>query len=231
MSVRTCSYGFISVLNFSFCFFFCVLVWPKLASHIQSSSQSWFVGFSSLLTFSAFSFNAPARLTAMEDREKAKAGNDVHTLQSFFVQVMSCIALHCCFAIPVTVNAVPSFSLTGNSAYFKPPSVFHLGARILLAGLAIALSVFVFFLFMLGYLHINMRRNSDRSSLQLKSERVLIVLYVDMILLIIRSAYRVAEYGNMEHHNSIRSNEGLFYGLDATMMMLLNLLWVPFHPG
>lgn len=101
----------------------------------------------------------------------------------------------------------------------------------LLGGLAIALCVFIFFLFLLTYLHLNMRRNSDRSAMQLKSEKILIVLYIDMILLIIRSAYRVAEYGNLEYHNPISTNEHLFYGLDAAEMLLLNALWIPFHPG
>ena len=60
---------------------------------------------------------------------------------------------------------------------------------------------------------------------------ILYILYIDMILLIIRSCYRVAEYGNLEYHNPISTNEKYFYTLDIMEMLLLNVLWVPFHPG
>jgi hypothetical protein len=56
-------------------------------------------------------------------------------------------------------------------------------------------------------------------------------MYIDMILLITRSSYRVAEYANMTFRNPISTNETLFYTLDALLMFILNILWVPFHPG
>lgn len=114
--------------------------------------------------------------------------------------------------------------LTANS----DPNMAKMGARILLAGLAIVLVVFVFFLFMLIYLHREIR---NQSLTKMKGFVVIYILYIDMIFLIIRSVYRVAEYGNMQHQNSISTNENLFYGLDALMMMLLSALWIPFHPG
>jgi len=100
------------------------------------------------------------------------------------------------------------------------------GAKILLAGLAISLCVFSFFLFMTAYIHYKMR-----NEMKGKWKFILYVLYFNMILLLIRSAYRIAEYGNMQYHNSVSVNEPLFYCLDVLEMFLLNLSWIPFHPG
>lgn len=119
----------------------------------------------------------------------------------------------------------------GRSQTFADFSLFFswisvIGSKMLLVGLAIALCVFVFFLFLLAYLHMRVRKTMKNTR-----NPIIYILYVDMILLIIRSAYRVAEYGNLEYHNSISTNETLFYTLDAIEMALLNALWIPFHPG
>ena len=103
------------------------------------------------------------------------------------------------------------------------------GSKIILGGLCISLCVFVFFLFLTFYVHTRLLKNQGQ-----KKERWTIIfylLYFDMILFIIRSAYRVAEFGNLEFHNSIATNETLFYTLDALEMAVLNLFWIPFHPG
>ena len=100
----------------------------------------------------------------------------------------------------------------------------------LLVGLVISLIVFVFFLFMTMYVHKKLR--SRMQTAEDKNLKVIIyIMYIDMALLIIRSAYRVAEYGNLEYHNSISTNEALFYTLDILEMLILNILWIPFHPG
>jgi len=57
------------------------------------------------------------------------------------------------------------------------------------------------------------------------------VLYCDMVLLIIRSVYRVIEFSQLQFHNPISTNETLFYCLDALPILMFNLLWIPFHPG
>jgi len=115
------------------------------------------------------------------------------------------------------------------------PDVSITGSKILLAGLSIALSVFVFFLFVLIYVHIQLLKRTDDTVEKKKDisncKMLIYVLYLDMILLITRSVYRVAEYGNLQYRNSISQNENIFYALDATMMLALNFLWIPFHPG
>jgi len=106
----------------------------------------------------------------------------------------------------------------------------RIGAKMLLAGLSVALAVFFFFLMMLAYIYIKM--GPKRSSQEFHQTRVMMgILVVDMILLIIRSAYRVAEFADLQYRNPISTNENLFYGLDTTMMLTLNLIWIPFHPG
>jgi len=106
------------------------------------------------------------------------------------------------------------------------------GARMLLAGLSLALSVFCFFLFLVAYVYKVMRAKAVNSSEEGRNVRaILFILFFDMILFIIRSGYRVAEYAKLEYHNPISTNEGLFYALDGFEMLLLSAMWIPFHPG
>jgi len=110
------------------------------------------------------------------------------------------------------------------------PTTSRIGAKMLLAGLSVALAVFVFFLLMLLYIYKQMGSRRDSQDFR-KIRVIMFVLFFDMILLIIRSAYRVAEFADLEYRNAISTNEHLFYALDTAMMLTLNLLWIPFHPG
>ena len=106
----------------------------------------------------------------------------------------------------------------------------EIGSRITLFGLSVSLAVFVFFLFLCIYLHIIISRQQKEGAND-KWKVIFYVLYFDMILLTIRSIYRVAEYATTSFHNSISLNESLFYGLDIVLMIVLLLVWIPFHPG
>jgi len=118
----------------------------------------------------------------------------------------------------------------GGLSAAKDQATSKLGAKMLLAGLSVALAVFVFFLFMLIYIVIKM--GPKRTSDEFKKPRIIfIILFFDMILLIIRSSYRVAEFADLQYRNAISLNENLFYALDTAMMLTLNVLWIPFHPG
>jgi hypothetical protein len=109
----------------------------------------------------------------------------------------------------------------------------EIGARIILFGLALSLSVFVFFLFLCIYLHIKVYRQTpaENSPGNEKWKKIFFVLYFDMILLTIRSIYRVAEFADGKYHSKISINESLFYGLDIVLMLLILAVWIPFHPG
>jgi len=100
------------------------------------------------------------------------------------------------------------------------------GARALFAGLCCIETVFVMFLFLNLYVH---RQLIETRQLSLKWRRVSF-LYFDVLLLILRSGYRIAEYSHLEYYNPISLNETLFYVLDTLPMSILNFIWIPFHP-
>lgn len=151
------------------------------------------------------------------------------------VRYIFLIADICSFTIQVSgggLTAISDISIAQLGEWLDTKHIYSLlGSKILLSGLAAALCVFVFFLCMLVYLHIKLRRRGNLTEEGYKGEKLIFILYIDMILLIIRSVYRVAEYGNLQYHNSISTNEKLFYGLDMLEMATLNILWIPFHPG
>jgi len=127
------------------------------------------------------------------------------------------------------------------------------GSAIILFGVAVALAVFFFFLFMTLVIHINVRKQlkptGDRVvELTTTAEAasgstpphpaddsrwkiMFYLLYFHMIMLTIRSGYRVAEYAVPGFHNYVSTNEGLFFGLDILLMALVGVTWIPFHPG
>jgi len=110
------------------------------------------------------------------------------------------------------------------------------GSQVVLVGLAISLAVFFFFTVTTIYIHVKMSRNerADPEKYKFKDtryKRIFIVLYIDMVLFLIRSAYRVAEFSYDSFFNPVSNSEGLFYGLDILLMAIVLLLWIPFHPG
>ena len=112
----------------------------------------------------------------------------------------------------------------------KDSATMTAGSRIVLFGLSVSLSVFVFFLFLCIYLHIRVRREQGGSKGEgEKWKSIFWVLYFDMILLTIRSVYRVIEY--VEVLNGVTMSENYFYGLDLALMVLLLVVWIPFHPS
>jgi hypothetical protein len=125
-----------------------------------------------------------------------------------------------------------SYSFVGLTATNQEMA--EVGSRIILFGLALSLSVFVFFLFLCIYLHITILRQKPVEGSTPQDEKwrkIFYVLYMDMILLTVRSIYRVAEFANPTFHNKISLNEGMFYGLDIVLMLAILVLWIPFHPG
>jgi SNF family Na+-dependent transporter len=91
----------------------------------------------------------------------------------------------------------------------------------------VALCVFVFFLVISVYIHYHI----GQKGMERKWKLMMCILYIDMALLITRSSYRVAEYGDLQYQNAVSTNESLFYTLDVLEMLILNFLWIPFHPG
>jgi len=114
----------------------------------------------------------------------------------------------------------------GGSTASGDPATRDAGSRALFSGLCCIMTVFVVFLFLNAYVH---RELVATKQLSTKWRRVSF-LYFDVLLLILRSAYRIAEYSHLQYYNSISLNETLFYCLDTIPMCILNFIWIPFHP-
>jgi len=108
------------------------------------------------------------------------------------------------------------------------------GSNIILGGLAISLSVFVIFMFYSMTLHrriLAKERKNGKDDEHPNWTRIFWVIYFNMLMLTIRSCYRVAEFESHDPHGPLSVNEGYFYGLDTFLMVLLMLSWVIFHPS
>jgi len=104
------------------------------------------------------------------------------------------------------------------------------GARIVLFGLSLSLAVFVFFLFNTIYIHTRVNRKALKGDTKWK--QLFWVLYADMLLLVIRSIYRVAEFAEqLNGKNTIDQSEAVFYGCDTLLMALILVLWFFFFPS
>ena len=135
-----------------------------------------------------------------------------------------------CFLVQCTGGGLSAYEDTAQLGIFVPKLEFTIsGGRILLAGLALALAVFVFFLACALFIHYQI---VTKSTVDLSHFKIMnYVIFIDMILLITRNSYRVAEFSDLHYHSPISTNEHLFFALDAALMLFLNSLWIPFHPG
>lgn len=107
-------------------------------------------------------------------------------------------------------------------------NLLNVGRYIIIVGLAISLLCFLFFLFLCIYIHTKVEQAVTGS--RPKWHLVFLAIYTNMLMLIIRSVYRLAEFAP-GYHSAIALNEALFYGLDGLPILLLYLTWVPLHPG
>jgi len=107
-------------------------------------------------------------------------------------------------------------------------SLANIGRWGIVAGLAISLLCFFFFLCLCIYIHIKAERLVQGS--RPHWHKIFLALYINMILLVIRSVFRLAEFAP-GYHSAISLNEPLFYGLDALPILLVYATWIPLHPG
>jgi len=105
-------------------------------------------------------------------------------------------------------------------------SSFETGHRVVLLGIALALVLFCFFLFLVVYVNLKVRKNATEGEWL----KIFIALYATIVLIIIRSIYRLVEFAG-GFHNSISTNENLFYGLDSLVLAIFVALWIYYHPS
>jgi len=111
-----------------------------------------------------------------------------------------------------------------------------LGANIVLAGLAISLSVFIVFLCFSIVLHRRILRNLHNKGCtddEMKWTRIFWVIYLNMVVLAIRGFYRVAEFQQKlaTPPSNTLSTQAYFYGFDSFLMLILMISWCIFHPS
>lgn len=113
------------------------------------------------------------------------------------------------------------------------------GSAMVIAALGMQLVVILVFVLLAGLFH----RRITRAKLETKPVRiVLITLYFSMVLILVRSIYRLVEHlGNteidlgdltaLEALSPILRHEWYFYVFEATVMLLNSALWNVFNPG
>ena len=107
------------------------------------------------------------------------------------------------------------------------------GSRIILVGLAISLTIFLLFIGLALYVNYVAQQKIKRNEIvgdDMRWRRLVPVLFLNMLVLLIRSCYRCAEYSYSNFHNPISVNEKLFYGCDIALMMLILIVWIPMFP-
>jgi len=107
-------------------------------------------------------------------------------------------------------------------------SAANIGRWGMVVGLAISLLCFFFFLCLCVYIHHKAEKLVKGS--RPKWHAIFLALYINMIMLVIRSVFRVAEFAP-GYHSAIALNEPLFYGLDALPILIVYATWIPLHPG
>lgn len=137
-------------------------------------------------------------------------------------------------AIIETLNAL-GVALASNPAGASQGA----GSAMVIAALGMQLVVILVFILLAGTFH----HRIARAKLETKSLRtMLITLYSSMVLILIRSIYRLVEHmGNteidlddleaLEALTPILRYEWYFYVFEATIMFLNSALWNVFHPG
>jgi hypothetical protein len=106
------------------------------------------------------------------------------------------------------------------------------GNNIILAGLGIQVLFFGFFIITAIVFHIRLARNPTAQSYAVTApwHIFLYVLYASSLLIMIRSLYRMVDYG-MGINGPMMKSEGYFFGLDLVLMLIVMIMYAWFHPS
>lgn len=105
-----------------------------------------------------------------------------------------------------------------------------LGSRVLIGGLGINLFSFCVFGFITLHLHWSIYRHKADFTGEEKWIQIFYALYLSMILLIIRSIYRIVEFA-MGFRGYLAIHEVYFYVFECLLIIFAFGLFVPLHPG
>ena len=120
----------------------------------------------------------------------------------------------------------------GMLANAKTEDTMTLGEHIILGGLLIQIVFFAFFMLVTYIFHRRITRVPTPTSLSIDTpwQRFLYVLYAASILIMVRSIFRVAEYAD-GYSGTLQSTEIYIYVFDASLMFLVALLFIMWHPS
>ncbi|KAE8396156.1 RTA1 like protein-domain-containing protein [Aspergillus alliaceus] len=108
----------------------------------------------------------------------------------------------------------------------------HNGEKIVIAGLAIQIAFFGFFIFTSATFHRRVRKLPTERSLELATSwrKHIHVLYAANILIMIRSVFRLIEYA-MGNNGYLLRHEAFLYVFDALLMLVVMALFNLVHPS
>lgn len=106
------------------------------------------------------------------------------------------------------------------------------GENIIIGGLGIQILFFGFFMVVTLVFHMRIREKPTQKSYELAVpwRKLLYVLYATSFFILVRSAFRVAEYITGKE-GELQSTEYWIYIFDAALMALVALLFNWFHPS
>lgn len=106
------------------------------------------------------------------------------------------------------------------------------GNNIILGGLGIQVVFFGLFIVttIIFHLRINKQPTARSNSVTVPWRRFIMVLYATSIFIMVRSLFRMAEFG-MGSDGVLQSNEVYLFVLDGLLMLLVTLAFLWYHPG
>ncbi|KAF4978431.1 hypothetical protein FZEAL_5195 [Fusarium zealandicum] len=106
------------------------------------------------------------------------------------------------------------------------------GENIIIGGLGIQILFFGFFIIVTLMFHMRIPGQPTQTSLEITNpwKKLVLVLYVTSLLILVRSAFRVAEYV-VGKDGELQSKELWVYIVDALLMAIATLLLNWFHPS
>ncbi|KAH6640189.1 RTA1 like protein-domain-containing protein [Chaetomium tenue] len=107
-----------------------------------------------------------------------------------------------------------------------------LGENVILAGLAIQIIFFGFFIITTILFHRRIAAHPTPRSYSVTGpwRQLLIALYISSVLVLVRSVFRMIEFG-MGNDSVLMSNEGYLLGLDGALMLLVAAVLLWSHPS
>lgn len=106
------------------------------------------------------------------------------------------------------------------------------GENLVLGGLAIQVVFFGFFIIttVLFDLRIRKQPTTRTFSTVVPWRQLIMVLYASSFLIMIRSVFRMIEYG-MGNDSVLMRHEGYLFGFDGALMFLVTVAFLWYHPG